>query len=32
MEALIGGRGLEIAEHDRTLLDHSNLVVIRRPA
>jgi SAM-dependent methyltransferase len=32
MEGLVAGRGLEIVEHDRALLDHSNLVVIRKPA
>ena len=32
MEALLAGRGFEIVEHDRALLDHSNVVVIRKPA
>lgn len=32
MEALVAGRGFEIVEHDRDLLDHSNVVVIRKPA
>lgn len=32
MEGLIAEHGLEIVEHDRTLLDHSNLVVLRKPA
>jgi hypothetical protein len=32
MEGLIAGHGFEIVEHDRTLLDHSNVVVIRKPA
>ena len=32
MEALVAGRGFEIVEHDRALLDHSNVVVIRKPA
>ena len=32
MEGLVAGRGLEIVEHDRALLDHSNVVVIRKPA
>jgi hypothetical protein len=32
MEGLIAGHGLEIVEHDRKLLDHSNVVVIRKPA
>ena len=32
MEGLVAARGLEIVEHDRALLDHSNVVVIRKPA
>lgn len=32
MEDLIAGHGFEIVQHDRTLLDHSNVVVIRQPA
>ena len=32
MEALVAGRGFQIVEHDRALLDHSNVVVIRKPA
>jgi SAM-dependent methyltransferase len=32
MEGLIAGHGLEVVEHDRTLLDHSNIVVLRKPA
>ncbi len=32
MEGLVAGRGFEIVEHDRALLDHSNVVVIRKPA
>ena len=32
MEDLVAGRGFEIVEHDRSLLDHSNVVVIRKPA
>ena len=32
MESLVRGRGFEIVEHDRKLLDHSNVVVIRKPA
>ena len=32
MEGLIAAHGLEIVEHDRTLLDHSNVVVLRKPA
>ena len=31
MEGLIAGRGFDIVEHDRSLLDHSNVVVIRKP-
>jgi Methyltransferase domain len=32
MESLVLGRGFEIVDHDRALLDHSNVVVIRKPA
>jgi SAM-dependent methyltransferase len=32
MEELLARRGFEIVEHDRALLDHSNVVVIRKPA
>jgi SAM-dependent methyltransferase len=32
MEGLVAARGLEVVEHDRALLDHSNVVVIRKPA
>ena len=32
MEGLVADHGLEIVEHDRKLLDHSNVVVIRKPA
>jgi hypothetical protein len=31
MEALAQGRGLEVVEHERRLLNHSNLVVLRQP-
>jgi ubiquinone/menaquinone biosynthesis C-methylase UbiE len=31
LESLVLARGFEIAEHDRALLDHSNIVVIRNP-
>lgn len=31
MEGLLAGHGFEIIEHDRALLDHSNVVVIRKP-
>ena len=32
MESLIAGHDLEIVQHDRALLDHSNVVVLRKPA
>lgn len=32
MEELVAREGFEIVEHDRRLLDHSNVVVIRKPA
>jgi hypothetical protein len=32
MEGLVPAGGFEIVEHDRALLDHSNMVVIRKPA
>jgi SAM-dependent methyltransferase len=32
MEGLIAAHGLEIVQHDRALLDHSNVVVLRKPA
>ena len=32
MEGLLAGHAFEIVEHDRSLLDHSNLIVIRKPA
>ena len=32
MEDLVAGHGFAIVEHDRRLLDHSNVVVIRKPA
>jgi SAM-dependent methyltransferase len=32
MEDLVARRGFEIVEHDRALLDHSNVVVIRKPS
>jgi SAM-dependent methyltransferase len=32
MEGLLDGHAFEIVEHDRSLLDHSNVVVIRKPA
>jgi hypothetical protein len=30
--AMVLGRGFKLVEHDRALLDHSNIVVIRKPA
>lgn len=32
MEGLLAGHAFEIVDHDRSLLDHSNLIVIRKPA
>ncbi len=32
MVSLVQGRGFELVDHDRALLDHSNIVVIRKPA
>jgi hypothetical protein len=32
MEALLAGHGLDVVMHDRRLLNHSNVVVFRRPA
>jgi SAM-dependent methyltransferase len=32
MEAMVGGRGLEVVAHDRSVMRHSNVVVVRRPA
>jgi ubiquinone/menaquinone biosynthesis C-methylase UbiE len=32
MESLVTAQGFEIVEHDRALLDHSNVVVICKPA
>jgi hypothetical protein len=32
MEGMLAARGLEIVEHDQSLLKHSNVVVFRKPA
>jgi hypothetical protein len=32
MEALVAGHRFEVIEHDRRLLNHSNVVVLRKPS